>query len=109
MAGSTITVKVTTDTTLGDYLRDHEMSIQQTSSWRDFAVLEPQVAWKRRHPRAPKSARYIVFGIIGTFAAISSPTLLALLGIGMSRQDADIAANAAFASLLAIVISFAII
>jgi lipopolysaccharide/colanic/teichoic acid biosynthesis glycosyltransferase len=41
--------------------------------------------------------------------AIIVPTLLALLGVGMSRQEADVAFNAASASLLAIVVSFLII
>jgi lipopolysaccharide/colanic/teichoic acid biosynthesis glycosyltransferase len=83
------------------------MNIRQTD-WEQSAALPPLVAG-RRHPRAPNSARYIFFGVLGTFVAISVPTLLVLLGIGMHRQEGDVAFNAAFASLLAIIISFVII
>ena len=72
------------------------------------AALEPLVA-RKRHPRAPSSAKYILFGILGTFVAIGGPMLLVLLGIGMSRQEGDVAFNAALASLLAIIFSFVVI
>jgi lipopolysaccharide/colanic/teichoic acid biosynthesis glycosyltransferase len=78
------------------------MSLDQTS------VLEP-LAFRDRHRRAPGSGRYILFGILGTCVAISSPMLLVLLGIGMSRQDGDVAFNAGLASLLAITIGFVVI
>jgi lipopolysaccharide/colanic/teichoic acid biosynthesis glycosyltransferase len=84
------------------------MNIHQTSTWKELRAVEPQVAW-RRHPRAPKSARYIFFGILGTVVAISGPMLLVLPGIGMSPQTADTAVNTALTSLFAIIISFAII
>jgi lipopolysaccharide/colanic/teichoic acid biosynthesis glycosyltransferase len=80
------------------------MNIHQRDILQDDAVLEPLV-WKR-HSRAPNPARYIFFGVLATFVAISAPILLVLLGIGMSRQDADVAFNGAFASLLAIIFSF---
>jgi lipopolysaccharide/colanic/teichoic acid biosynthesis glycosyltransferase len=50
-----------------------------------------------------------LFSALGTFIAISGPMLLVVAGIGMSRQDGDVAFHAAVASLLAIVISFVII
>jgi lipopolysaccharide/colanic/teichoic acid biosynthesis glycosyltransferase len=81
------------------------MNIHQTDIWRDRAALEPLVAWKR-HPRAPRSARYIFFGVLASFVAIGGPMLLVLLGIGMSRQEGDVALNTALASLLAIIFSF---
>jgi hypothetical protein len=52
---------------------------------------------------------YILFSILGTFVAIINPTLLVLLGMGMSRRDWNIALNGAEASLFAIVLSFFII
>jgi lipopolysaccharide/colanic/teichoic acid biosynthesis glycosyltransferase len=83
------------------------MNIHRTD-WQEGAALEPLVAFQR-HPRAPSSARYIFFAVLGTFVAISAPTLFVLLGIGMHRQEGDVAFNAAFASLLAIIISFVVI
>jgi lipopolysaccharide/colanic/teichoic acid biosynthesis glycosyltransferase len=81
------------------------MSIHHRVFWKALAHVEPEVAWKRPR-RAPGVARYILFAVIGTSAATSGPMLLALLGIGMSRQDGYVALNAALASLLAIIISF---
>jgi lipopolysaccharide/colanic/teichoic acid biosynthesis glycosyltransferase/fumarate reductase subunit D len=81
------------------------MNIHQRDILQDDAVLEPLVAWKR-HQRAPNPARYIFFGVLGTVVAISAPILLVLPGIGMSRQEVDVASNGALASLLAIIFSF---
>jgi lipopolysaccharide/colanic/teichoic acid biosynthesis glycosyltransferase/putative flippase GtrA len=81
------------------------MNIHQSDIGKEGAVLELLVAWKR-NPRAPSSARYLFFGVLGTLVAVGGPILLVLLGIGMSRQNADVALNAAFASLLAIIFSF---
>ena len=83
------------------------MNIQR--NWQDdVAALEPLVV-PGRHARAPTAARYIFFGGLGTCVAISGPTLLVLLGIGMSRQEGDVAFNAALASLIAIITGFVII
>jgi lipopolysaccharide/colanic/teichoic acid biosynthesis glycosyltransferase len=81
---------------------------QRSVLWKDALDLEPLVA-ERQYPRSPRSGRYIFFAVLGTSVAISSPMLLVLLGIGMSRQDADVASNAALASLLAIIIGFVVI
>ena len=81
------------------------MNMHQTSVLKDLPALESQVAWKR-HRRTASPARYILFSALATFVAIGGPTLLALLGIGMSRQDGDVAFNAALASLLATILSF---
>jgi len=90
------------------HLFKFSVNIHRADIWKAEATLEPLVPWER-HPRAPRSGRYIFFGVLGTFVAISIPTLLVLLGIGMSRQEGDIAFNAALASLLAIITSFVII
>ena len=82
------------------------MSIDQTATSTNNAVRKRAVV---RRPRMPKAAQYIFYSVFGTFVAISVPTLLALLGVGMSRQQGDVAFNAASASLLAIVASFLII
>jgi lipopolysaccharide/colanic/teichoic acid biosynthesis glycosyltransferase len=82
------------------------MSIDQTATSNDNAVRErPGV----RRLRMPKTAQYIFYSIFGAFVAIIVPTLLALLGVGMTRQEGDVAFNGASASLLAIVVSFLII
>jgi lipopolysaccharide/colanic/teichoic acid biosynthesis glycosyltransferase len=82
------------------------MSIyHQTSIWQDAALYEQQAGRKR----APGSAKYLLFSIFGTIVAIANPTLLVLLGIGMSRQDEDVAFNGALASLFAITFSFFVI
>jgi lipopolysaccharide/colanic/teichoic acid biosynthesis glycosyltransferase len=81
----------------------------QTSIWQDAAALYEQPAGHKRRSRASDSAKYILFSILGTFVAIINPTLLVLLGMGMSRQDWTVALNGAEASLFAIVLSFLII
>jgi hypothetical protein len=80
----------------------------QTSIWQDAALYE-QPAGHKRCSRASDSAKYILFSILGTFVAIINPTVLVLLGVGMSRQDWTVALNGAEASLFAIVLSFFII
>ena len=84
------------------------MNIQQTSIWEDIALRDRPVGRKRR-ARAPGNVRYLLLGIFGAAVAIVGPALLVLAGIGMSRQDGDVAANGAFASLLAIIASFVVI
>jgi lipopolysaccharide/colanic/teichoic acid biosynthesis glycosyltransferase len=80
----------------------------KTSIWEDAALYEGLAArWRR--PRAPGSAKYILFSIFGTIVAVIYPMMLALLGTGMSRQDGNIALNGALASLFAIIASFFII
>jgi lipopolysaccharide/colanic/teichoic acid biosynthesis glycosyltransferase len=78
------------------------------SIWQDAALYQQPVGRKRRS-RAPGSAKYILFSISGTIAAIAAPLLLVLLGIGMSRQDGNVALNGALASLIAIGFSFVVI
>src|SRR5262249_38679230 len=80
----------------------------KTSIWEDVALYE-QPAGRQRRSRTPGSAKYILFSIFGTIVAIINPTLLVLLGIGMSRQDWNVASNGALASLFAIIVSFFII
>src|SRR5271166_4258896 len=80
----------------------------QTSIWQDAALYE-QPADRKRRSCAPGSAKYILFSIFGTIVAIVSPALLVLLGIGMSRQDGNVAWNGALASLFAIIFSFFVI
>jgi lipopolysaccharide/colanic/teichoic acid biosynthesis glycosyltransferase len=80
----------------------------QTSIWQD-AALYKQPAGRQRRSRAPGSAKYILFSILGTIVAVINPALLALLGMGMSRQDGNVALNGASASLVAIIVSFFII
>ena len=82
------------------------MSIDQTATSTNNAVRKRAVV---RRPRMPKAAQYIFYGVFGTFVAIIVPTLLALLGIGMSRQQGDVVFNGALASLLAIIIGFLVI
>ena len=84
------------------------MNIQQTSIWEDIALRERPVGRKRR-ARAPGNVKYLLFAIFGTAVAVVSPALLVLAGIGMSRQDWDVASDGAFASLLAIIASFVVI
>src|SRR5688572_22310831 len=80
----------------------------QTSIWQDAVLYEQPVGRKRRR-RVPGSSKYVLFSIFGTAVAIINPTLLVLLGIGMSRQDGDVAFTGALASLFAIISSFVII
>jgi lipopolysaccharide/colanic/teichoic acid biosynthesis glycosyltransferase len=85
------------------------MNIHYNASiWQD-AALYGQPAGGRRRSYAPGSAKYILFSIFGTFVAIVGPMLLVLQGIGMSRQDGNVALNGALASLCAIVFSFFVI
>jgi lipopolysaccharide/colanic/teichoic acid biosynthesis glycosyltransferase len=86
------------------------MNIQhyKTSIWEDAAFYKQPVGGQRRS-RGLGTAKYILFSIFGTTVAIIGPMLLALVGIGMSRQDGDVALNAALASLLAILFSFVVI
>jgi lipopolysaccharide/colanic/teichoic acid biosynthesis glycosyltransferase len=79
----------------------------ETSTWKEGVAFGPLVALRR--PAAARSAQYVVFSVLGTFVAIIGPALLALFGIGMSRQNPDIACNAAYAALFAIICGFAII
>jgi lipopolysaccharide/colanic/teichoic acid biosynthesis glycosyltransferase len=80
----------------------------KTSVWQDAAFYK-QPADRQRRSRAPSSAKYILFSIFGTVAAIASPMLLVLLGIGMSRQNWNVAYNGALASVCAIIFSFFVI
>jgi lipopolysaccharide/colanic/teichoic acid biosynthesis glycosyltransferase len=82
------------------------MSIDHAPTWKHIAVRGRPFAGRRRVLR---NSQYILYSILGTVVAIIVPALLVLLGIGMSRQEADVASNAAVASLVAIIISFAII
>jgi lipopolysaccharide/colanic/teichoic acid biosynthesis glycosyltransferase len=75
---------------------------------QDAALCE-QPADLRRRSRTLGSAKYIVFGSFATVTAIMLPTLLVLVGIGMSRQGGDVAMNGALATLIAIIIGFFII
>src|SRR5262249_5519727 len=101
---------VTSDAGLYCPLSKIAMNIHhQTSIWQDAEALYEQQAGRKRRSRVADAAKYILFGIFGTFVAIINPTLLVLLGMGMSRQDWNIALNGAEASLFAIVLSFFII
>jgi hypothetical protein len=82
------------------------MSIDQTATSKGIAVRERPVVWRLR---MSKYAQYILYSILGTFVAIIVPTVFVLLGVGMSKQNGEVAFNAASASLLAIVISFVIV
>jgi lipopolysaccharide/colanic/teichoic acid biosynthesis glycosyltransferase len=82
------------------------MSIDHAPTLKHIAVRERPAVGR---PRMVRTAQYILYSIFGTLVAIIVPALLVLLGIGMSRQEPDVAFNAAFASLLAIIISFAVI
>src|SRR5215831_5867884 len=84
------------------------MNIHRTSIWEDISLHERLVGRKRRS-RAPGVVKYLLFSLLGTMVAIVGPTLLVLPGIGMSRQEGDVAANGAIASLLAIIASFVVI
>jgi lipopolysaccharide/colanic/teichoic acid biosynthesis glycosyltransferase len=80
----------------------------KTSIWEDAAFYGGLAArWRRS--RAPGSAKYILFSIFGATVAIIGPMLLVLLGVGMSRQNGDVALNGALASLFAITFSFFVI
>jgi lipopolysaccharide/colanic/teichoic acid biosynthesis glycosyltransferase len=81
----------------------------QTTIWEDAAALYGQPAGHKQRSRAPDSAKYILFSMFGTIVAIINPTLLVLLGMGMSRQDGNVALNGALASLFAIILSFFVI
>jgi lipopolysaccharide/colanic/teichoic acid biosynthesis glycosyltransferase len=50
-----------------------------------------------------------LFSILGTIVAVINPVLLVLQGIGMSRQDGNVALNGALASLFVIMLSIFII
>ena len=80
----------------------------QTSIWQDAALHEQPVGRKRRR-RAPGSAKYVLFSLFGTIVAIINPMFLVLFGIGMSRQEGDVAFTGALASLFAIIFSFVVI
>src|SRR5262249_15798533 len=82
------------------------MSIDQTVSSHDNAVRKRPVI---RRLVIPKTTQYILYSIFGAFVAVIVPTLLALLGVGMTRQQWDVAFNAASASLLAIGVGFLVI
>jgi lipopolysaccharide/colanic/teichoic acid biosynthesis glycosyltransferase len=82
------------------------MSIDQTATSKDIAVRERSVV---RRLRMTKTTQYILYSIFGTSVAIIVPTLLALLGVGMSKQNGEVAFNAASASLLAIIVSFVVV
>ena len=85
------------------------MNIQhQTSIWQDATAFHEEAFGGKRR-RAPSSAKYIWFGILGTVAAIVNPALLALIGLGMSPQSTEIVLNGALASLLAIISGFLVI
>jgi lipopolysaccharide/colanic/teichoic acid biosynthesis glycosyltransferase len=78
------------------------------SIWED-AALYRQATGRLQRSRVPRSAKYILFSILGICLAIICPTLAVLLGIGMSQQNGDIALNGALASLFAILASFFVI
>jgi lipopolysaccharide/colanic/teichoic acid biosynthesis glycosyltransferase len=82
------------------------MSIQ-TSTWKEGIPFSPLVALQPTG--AMRSARHVLLGVVGTSVAISAPAVLALLGIGMSRQIPDVVCNAAAAAMFAIICGFAII
>jgi lipopolysaccharide/colanic/teichoic acid biosynthesis glycosyltransferase len=84
------------------------MNIHNSTSIWEEAKLHQQLAGRMRR-RAPGAGKYILYGICGTVFAIANPMLLVLSGIGMTRQDLDVASNTAFASMLAIICSFIII
>jgi lipopolysaccharide/colanic/teichoic acid biosynthesis glycosyltransferase len=78
----------------------------ETSTWKYTAAREKSLV---RRPRLPKPAQYILYSIFGTCVAIAVPMLLVVLGVGMSRQDGDVAFNAAIASVVAMIAGFLII
>jgi lipopolysaccharide/colanic/teichoic acid biosynthesis glycosyltransferase len=82
------------------------MSIDQTATSKDIAVRERPVV-RRLHMQ--KHAQYILWSILGTFVAITVPTVFVLFAVGMSKQNGEVAFNAASASLLAIVVSFVVV
>jgi lipopolysaccharide/colanic/teichoic acid biosynthesis glycosyltransferase len=86
------------------------MNIHQhkTSIWQDTAFQRQSVGRQRRS-RAPGSAKFILFGILGAIVAIINPMVLVLLGVGMSPQDCNVALNGALATLAAITFSFFVI
>jgi lipopolysaccharide/colanic/teichoic acid biosynthesis glycosyltransferase len=86
------------------------MNLQhQTSIWHDAAAPYEQPVGRKRRRRRPGSAKYLWFGIFGTFVAVVNPMLLALIGIGMSHQAEEVVFNGALASLLAIIAGFLVI
>jgi lipopolysaccharide/colanic/teichoic acid biosynthesis glycosyltransferase len=84
------------------------MNIHNSTSIWEEAKLHQQLAGRTRR-RAPGAGKYILYGVGGTVLAIANPMLLVLSGIGMTRQELDVASNTAFASMLAIICSFIII
>jgi lipopolysaccharide/colanic/teichoic acid biosynthesis glycosyltransferase len=86
--------------------RTDAMSTDQASTWKDIAAREKPLV---RRSRIPKVARYLLYSTFGTSVAVAVPMLLAVFGIGMSRQQGDVVLNAAFASLVAIFVGFLII
>jgi lipopolysaccharide/colanic/teichoic acid biosynthesis glycosyltransferase len=80
----------------------------KTSIWED-AAFYGALATRWRRSRAPGSAKYILFSIFGATVAIIGPMLLVVMGVGMSRQDENVALNGALASLFAITFSFFVI
>src|SRR6187431_378956 len=85
-------------------LETSNMSIDQPTSENELLV---RARFGRM--RLPKVAHYILVAICGIFVSVIVPLLLALFGIGMSRQSESVALNAAAASLLAMVVSFFVI
>jgi lipopolysaccharide/colanic/teichoic acid biosynthesis glycosyltransferase len=81
------------------------MSTDQTFGYNEVQVTEQPLA----RPKRISNSRYIRYCIFGTSVALAVPMLLAISGIGMSRQYEDVALNGASASLLAILLSFTII
>jgi len=84
------------------------MNIHQTTIWEDISLHE-RSGGRRRRARARGMVQYLLFSLLGTSVAIVGPTLFVLAGIGMSRQEGDVAANGAIASMLAIIASFLVI
>ena len=49
----------------------------------------------RSRLRRDKPAKYALYAVIGAGVAVAVPALLALMGVGMSRQNESVAANTA--------------
>ena len=81
------------------------MSVGQPAIWKGATEHERSVLWPGRISRP---AQYVLYSAFGTLVALVVSMLFVLFGIGMSRQDADVAFITASASLVAILIGFVI-
>ena len=79
------------------------MSVGQPAIWKGPTAHERP--WPRRISRP---AQYVLYSAFGTLVALVVSLLFVLFGIGMSRQDPDVAIITASASLIAILIGFVV-